>query len=74
MVMLVVQNLHKHFGGLAALDGASFEVAKVEKVSQWERGVGRYACHYAKTCKIPTLTVQVAVYDSCASFKPYRTA
>jgi branched-chain amino acid transport system ATP-binding protein len=28
MVMLVVQNLHKHFGGLAALDGASFEVAE----------------------------------------------
>src|SRR5207245_9327350 len=27
-VMLVVQNLHKHFGGLAALDGASFEVAE----------------------------------------------
>ena len=28
MVMLVVQNLHKHFGGLAALEGASFEVAE----------------------------------------------
>jgi branched-chain amino acid transport system ATP-binding protein len=28
MVMLVVQNLYKHFGGLAALDGASFEVAE----------------------------------------------
>ena len=27
-VMLIVQNLQKHFGGLAALDGASFEVAE----------------------------------------------
>lgn len=40
-------------------------------MSEWERGVGRYTCPYAKPWKTPTLTVQVAAYDSFAILRPF---
>src|SRR5467141_2927492 len=74
--MLVVQNIRKHFGGLTALDGVSFEVSQGTITSMiGPNGAGKTTLFNVVTGLLPPTSGSVAIDGSdITRLNPHKRA